>query len=351
MLIASSIAIATAIVSTPALIVSACISKLFSTITSFKPVDVSRSTFIKEMSKYIRTSPNGLTSVWVCGRTVHVLCRHATVFSNYPPIVIIHGTGSCSFNYAEFMQSLPKVYDVYCIDLPGWGISEDPLFDLETCSLNYSYAYYANVFMTALSEIHPDSNAKFMFVGHSMGAFLFLNSIKYISPDKIASCTLVCMPGLHILTAKYHFIGALFKFGFLESIFKQWWSRHLFSAFLYRKKTQLQTLQNMHRFIPNGFGYKMVGRYIEFRWFFSVKWFRFVACVFSPIITQLLSVSTTTRVNLVCGSRDPVVDICRMDCLKETNINCHTLEGGHSLFSQKELFSKLLSIIDNDSNY
>lgn len=354
MLIASSTVILSAIACTPILVASACISKIFSTITSFKPVDVSRLTFIKEMAEYTRAS-DGLTSMWACNKTIHVLCRHATIFSNYPPIVIIHGSGSSSFNYAEFMQSIPKVYDVYCIDLPGWGISEDPHIDLESDALEQSYAYYAKTIMNTLSEIYPVPYARFMFVGHSFGAFILLKSIalRYIPSYKIESCTLSCMPGLHTLTSKYYFIGTLFRFGFLESIFKQWWSRHLFSAFLYRKKTQLQTLQNMHRFIPNGTGYKLIGKQITFKWFFSVRWFRFLVCVFNPVRSQLLSISNTVRVNLVGGLRDLVIDTRHVkDVSDESNntIKCHLLEGGHSLFSQKELFSKLLSIIEDDNN-
>ena len=348
MLIASSIAIATAIVSTPILVASACISKLFSTITSFKPVDVSRATFIKEMAEYVRSS-NGLSSKWVCGRSIHVLCRHATVFSNYPPIVIIHGTGSCSFNYAEFMQSLPNVYDVYCIDLPGWGISEDPLFDLDV--LNRCYAYYSNVIMTALSEIHTVSNAKFIFVGHSFGAFILLKSIAigYIPPNSIKSCTFACLPGLHNQPLKYpYFWGPLFISGFLESIFKQWWSRHLFSAFLYRKKSQLQTLQNMHRFIPNGTGYKLAGNQMAFQGFLlRPEWINLIR-------NQLLNIANNINVKLVCGLHDSIVDIRHAKEVSDESIKTikfHALEGGHSLFSRKDLFSQLLSIIDDTSNY
>jgi pimeloyl-ACP methyl ester carboxylesterase len=348
MLIASSIILASAIVCTPILIATALISKLFSTITRFKPVDVSRTTFIKEMADYVRAT-NGLTSVWVCGRTTHVLCRHATVFSNYPPIVIIHGTGSCSFNYAEFMQSLPNTYDVYCIDLHGWGISEDASFDLETDVLNRCYAYYSNIIMTALTEICPEPGAKFMFIGHSFGAFILLKSIAigYIPPNSVKSCIVACIPGLHTQTTPYQIIGAIFRIGIQESIFKQWWSKHLFSAFLYRKKTQLQTLQNMHRFIPNGVGYKLVRKQMVFRFslfkLLHVEWINLIR-------NQLLSVANNINVKIITGIHDFVLDNTHTKEIVDESIKTikyYTLEGGHSLFTQKDLFSKLLSIIDD----
>lgn len=54
------------IASTPVLIASAIISKTFSLITGIKPVDVSRESFITEMSNYVNESPT-LSSEWVCG--------------------------------------------------------------------------------------------------------------------------------------------------------------------------------------------------------------------------------------------------------------------------------------------
>jgi len=247
------------------------------------------------------------------------------------------------------MQSLPNVYDVYCIDLPGWGISEDPSFDLGIVSITHCYAYYSNIIMSALSEIYPVLNAKFMFVGHSFGAFMLLKSIAfgYIPPDSIESCTVASVPGLHLQTTPYQIIGMMFKLGVQESIFKQWWSRHLFSAFLYRKNTHLQTLQNMHRFIPNGMGYKILKKQILFRF----SWVRLLYVDWINLIRQqLLSVANNFNVKLISGTRDFVIDIqYAKEISGESNktIKFHALEGGHSLFSQKELFSKLLSIIDD----
>ena len=339
------IAIISAIVAAPVLMVSACISKIYSCITGNKPMDVSRETFIDEMTDYVSAS-KGLTSTWTCDGKVHVLCRYATVFSGYPPIVLIHGTGSCSLNYAEFMQSLPRVYDVYCIDLPGWGISEDPYFDLADNSLRQCCEYYGDIIMSALYEIYPVKNAKFMFVGHSFGAFLLVKIIAsgYIPRSKIESCTLVCPSGLDT-TTKYQIMGALFSFGFQESIFKQWWSQHLFSAFLYRKKTQLQTLQTLYRFIQNGDGYKLVKKQIEFRyfWWFRVEWVNLIQ-------SQLIYIANNISVKVVCGLHDQLIDCVRTKNVSDesSEIKYHALKGGHSLFSQKELFSRLLTIIDDN---
>jgi hypothetical protein len=343
MLIAASTVVS--IVATPILVASACISKLYSAITGFKPLDISRESFIKEMNKYIPTMKE-LTSVWVCNRKIHVLCRHASVFSNYPPIVIIHGTRSGSFNYSEFMESFPKMYDVYCIDLPGWGISEDPPFNLGSAVLERCYSYYANVIMSALTEIYPVKNAKFVFVGHSFGSFLLTKSIVngYIPSEKIQKCVLTCAPGVHKETSKYaYFWGTIFITGIMESLFKQWWSSHLFSAFLYRKETQLLTLQCMHKFIPNGEGFKIVGRHMGFKGrLFKPEWI-------NPIRNELIHMSKyNCNLVLICGLMDTIVNQKHTKDISDEiqKIKYHELKSDHSMFLKRDLFPLLLDIIN-----
>ena len=344
MLIISSIV--ASIVAAPILAISACISKLFSAVTGIKPLDISRASFIKEMQTYVSAS-KGLTSEWVCGQKVHLLCRHATIFSNYPPIVIIHGTGSGSLYYAEFMQTFPKVYDVYCIDLPGWGISEDPPFDLNAIALERCYAYYGHIIMSALNEIYPAKNAKFVFLGHSFGSFILIKSIScnYIPSHQIKKCVLTCVPGLHKETSKYAYLwGSLFISGIAESIFKQWWSSHLFSVFLFRRELQLRTLQVMHSFIPNGYGYKMVGRHMGFTGrLFKPEWLL-------PIRNELVYISNNKcKVGMICGTMDTIVNKEHMKEISEScsKIKCYELNSSHSLFCKVDLFPDLLKIINN----
>lgn len=344
MLIASATTIL-GVVATPILMVSVGISNLFSFITRIKPIDVSRNTFIKEIKKYVPTT-NGVKSIWTCDNKVHVLCRHATMFSNNPPIVVIHGTASCSFNYSEFIESFPKTYDVCCIDMPGWGISEDPHFDLETTLLDQCYAYYGNIIMSTLAEIYPVKDTKFIFVGHSFGAFILMKtiSLKSIPSNKIHKCILTCLPGLNKQVSKYaYFWGTLFITGIMESLFKQWWSKHLFHLFLYRKKTQIQTLKNMHRFIPNGKGYKIIGRQMAFQGpLYRPEWVL-------PIRNELIGLEC--KVELIGGLTDTIVNPQHMKNISK-EFKYYELNGGHSLFLQNKLFQSLIDIIINDGiNY
>lgn len=329
------------VVATPILAISACASKLYSIITGNKPLDISRPSFIKEMNKYVISSV-GLTSEWVCGGKIHVLCRHATIFSNYDPIVIIHGTGTGSFNYSEFMESFPKTYDIFCIDLPGWGISEDPPFDLKTADLNKCYAYYANVILTALSEVYRVKTAKYVFVGHSLGSLILTKCIAggYIPAYRIHKCILAAAPGLHEETSKYaYFWGSLFISGILESMFKQWWSSYLFSAFLYRKETQLKTIQTMHIFIPHGAGRHLSSRQMAFSGrLFKPRWI-------APIKPDIIHMfKYYCQVEFICGVHDTLVNYQHAKNVHE-KIKCYELNGGHSLFLDKDLYPKMLDII------
>jgi pimeloyl-ACP methyl ester carboxylesterase len=240
------------------------------------------------------------------------------------------------------MESLPKTYDVYCIDLPGWGISKDPLIDLANVELDQVYKYYAQTVIAVLAEIHPLKNATFTLVGHSLGSFLLLKSITYIPLNRVNKLVLTCLPGIEPQTSRYpYFFATYFVYGF-EAIFKQWWSRHLFCAFLYRKRTQLETLKRMHAFIPNGVGYKIVGRHTPFKGI-------------SPIKVELLDASNYVRIDLINGSKDALVDIRPVRAFVKTTIHpktikLHEFEGyGHMVFSRKELFKRLINIINDDN--
>ena len=329
------------IIGTPILMATSMISKLYSLITGNNPMDVSRASFIREISSYIDTTNKNVSSRWVCNRTVHVLCRHATIFSGFPPIVFIHGTGSCSFHFADIMEKFPKTYDVYCIDLPGWGISEDPPFDLETMEQSDVFAYYGETIVSAMKEVYMAADPKYIFVGHSFGSLILLKSIHMgnIPRDIIHKCVLTSLPGLVPLTSRYPYVwGTIFMMGWLESIFKQSWSPYLFRAFLFRGSSELQTLQTMHRFIPNIKGYQFVSRQMTFRGLLPPVWIKLC-------YNELLNVAYTNKTELIGGKSDTIVDISPMRHI--CNCKLYQLNGGHSLFSDKSLHLRLIDIIDD----
>lgn len=333
--------ILSSVIGTPILIASSVMSKLYSIVTRNNPIDVSRPSFIREISNYIETTNKRICSQWVCNGTVHVLCRYATIFSGFPPIVFIHGTGSSSFHFIELMEKFHKTHDVFCIDLPGWGISEDPPFDLATADESDVFSYYGETIMSAMKEIYMAADAKYIFVGHAFGSLILLKSIHLgnIPRNAIHKCILTSLPGIVPLTSRYPYLwGTVFIMGWLESMFKQWWSPYLFRSFLFRGYSEINTLQTMCRFIPNGKGYQFVSRQMRFRGLLSPIWTKLS-------YNELINVAYTNKVELIGGTHDSIVDINPMRHI--CNCKLYELNGGHSLFLDKSLHIKLIDIIDD----
>ena len=63
----------------------------------------------------------------------------------------------------------------------------------------------------------------------------------------------------------------------------------------------------------------------------------------NPLCDDLLAITNDNNVELIGGLYDTIVDILPMQNNKNNKL--YELPGGHSLFSQKELFPTLLSII------
>lgn len=327
-----------AIVSTPILITTAILSKLYSMITGNYPMDVSRISFIREITHYIVTTNNTMRSQWVCNGKIHVLCRFSSVFSGFPPIVIIGNRSS--FHFAEFMNAFPNTHDVYCIDLPGWGVSEDPQFDLATHNESDIFEYYGEQIMKTLDELYI-KEGKYTFVGHSFGSYILLKSIQNgrIPRESIHKCVLSCMPGLSDVSFKYPYLwGSYFKFGLLESSYRQPWSKYLFRAFLHRKHNSLDTLKTMWKFIPNGVGHKLFGRQLGFRGVLPPIWK-------NPINNELTKIARKNNIELIGGIYDTLVDIQQMyevDFVRLFEVDC-----GHDIFDHKSLHKMLVNIIDD----
>jgi len=329
------------VIGTPILMASSIISKLYSILTRNNPIDVSRQSFIREISNYIETTNKRICSQWVCNGKVHVLCRYATVFSGFPPIIFIHGTSSSSFNFVEIMEKFPKTHDVFCIDLPGWGISDDTPFNLSTAHQSDVFSYYGETIMSAMKEIYMASDPKYIFVGHSFGSLILLKSIHLgiIPRNVIHKCVLTSLPGLVPFISRYpYFWGTFSIMGWLESMFKQWWSPYLFRAFLFRGSSELNTLQRMSHFIPNSNGYQFVSRQMKFRGLLPPIWIKLC-------YNEVLNVAYTNKIELIGGKYDTMVNIVPMRHI--CNCKLYELNGGHFLFLDKSLHLKLIDIIDD----
>lgn len=311
--------------------------KLYSFISGNEPMDISRQTFLYELTAYIKTKNKRIVIEKTHNNQVIVICRYATVFSDFPPIVMLHGTNSGSFNFVDFIESFPPTYDVYCIDLPGWGISNEPPMNISTANLDEIYQYYGHLVMSVLSEL--TTNKQFIFVGHSFGSFLLVKMIANgsIPAKNVHKCVLSCMSGLVLYTSRFHYFwGTFFIYGLAESPFKQWWSKYVFQPWLFRgNKSPLEILQRTHRFISQSTGYQLVSRQMKFRGILPPVWE-------TVILDELKQLSNIISIQLVNGTHDPLVDIRHA---RNSSIPLYEFDCGHSLFDQPEFYPSLVEII------
>lgn len=75
------------------------------------------------------------------------------------PVVLIHGVGASGAYFASFAAELSKFYDVYCIDMPGYGKSSTPQKPLPVRELS-------DVVAACIIALQLESS---IVIGHSMG--------------------------------------------------------------------------------------------------------------------------------------------------------------------------------------
>lgn len=301
-------------------------------------MDTSRETFLKELTAFIETKSKRIVLKTTNNHQVFALCRYATVHSNLPPVIILHGTNSGAFHFVDFMESFPLTYNVYSIDLPGWGISNEPPLYLSSAELNEIYLYYGQMVMSTITEL--DSAPKFTFIGHSFGSFLLVKIISNgsIPTQRIHQCILGCLPGLAPYTSKYHYFwGFVFIYGLAESTFKQWWSKYLFRPWLFRgNKSLIEILNRTHRFISPSTGYQLVSRQMTFRGLLPPVWKHI-------ILDEIQQLSNIIHILLWNGIHDTLVDI---DHARKSSIQLYEFDCGHSLFSDPQLYPLFIRIIE-----
>jgi len=322
----------------PICIISACIAKLIYRFTRFKQFDTSRKAYIKNTTDYFKDG--SLTSVWVLENKIHVLCRYSTIFAVEPPIFIIHGPNArCSLDYTKFMMTIPKHRDVFCIDLPGWGISEPLSVNLDNDELCTIYNSYATIIYKTMIGLCPISGQKFVLIGDSFGACLLTHAITsgIIPEDKIHKCILCGMPGLSRNTFRHPYLKSIqIKIGVIDALFNSWWVSHLCCALLVNKRLNLTTLWLLQKFIPDKQGHKLVDRNIKWngRWLHVMKF-------------PLNIVAYNVSIILVNGAHDMVVNNTHAQKICEesgNNIKYVELMTGHDVFDNEYEFYKLFEI-------
>jgi pimeloyl-ACP methyl ester carboxylesterase len=103
---------------------------------------------------------------------------------NKPIIVIIHGFASGLATFVNVYEKLYNIYDIYAIDLIGYGLSSKPIFSND-------YILSETLFIDSIEAWRIKLNLKSIIIcAHSFGCYISINYFnKY--PDNVKSLILV----------------------------------------------------------------------------------------------------------------------------------------------------------------
>ena len=122
-----------------------------------------------------------------------------------PAFLYIHGVLSCALANIESFNALSEHYDIYVMDVPGFGRTESPnittVADIPKIMAIYSDFINAYIDSFQLKKVH--------LVGHSFGGFI---SIRFASdyPDRVEKMILTDFPGTLPTSGALGFYWALF---------------------------------------------------------------------------------------------------------------------------------------------
>jgi pimeloyl-ACP methyl ester carboxylesterase len=113
----------------------------------------------------IEISPNN-TWFWKDKITYSVHIEKHELSNSKTSIVLLHGFGASTFHWRENIPELSKTYNVYAMDLLGFGKSDKPL------SVEYTPELWRNQTVAFVKKIYHDTGGKpVVLVGNSLGGY------------------------------------------------------------------------------------------------------------------------------------------------------------------------------------
>lgn len=150
-------------------------------------------------------------------------------------IIILHGWGTSSEHFLNVGQKLATKYQVYLLDLPGFGNSDEPI---RTYTLD-DYVLLLKQFVTELKIDNP------IIIGHSFGGRI---GIRYSTTNNVKKLILIDSAGIrrfslkttikiYIYKIKKWFYTKMRKINKLEKLLETSGSRDYLEASMVMKKT------------------------------------------------------------------------------------------------------------------
>jgi len=129
-------------------------------------------------------------------------------------LILIHGFLASSFSFRKLIPFLKGKYDIYTVDLVGFGASE------KTANFKYSYRNYASLILDFIKQL---GLRNVILIGHSMGGQISLYTA-LAEPKKIKGLVLVACSGY----LKRSNCWAIFfsRFPFSRSFIRLWIKKH-----------------------------------------------------------------------------------------------------------------------------
>lgn len=124
--------------------------------------------------------------------------------------ILIHGFMASTFTFRKIIPMLAKKYDVFALDLVGFGKSE------KNGQFHYSYKSYAQLVVEFIQKMEL---RKAVVVGHSMGGQIALHASRQ-SPEWIQAMVLI---GCCSYLQKAHFIPVLLSYLPFSRRLVRWW--------------------------------------------------------------------------------------------------------------------------------
>lgn len=133
-------------------------------------------------------------------------------------LIFLHGVGSsATLISSSSIAALREKYNVYVIDIPGFGTSNTSV-SLASLSTDLCLEYYSQFFDKLLAELALKQP---LVVAHSVGSFLAVHSMRNWDRKRIGGIVMVSPAGiLPTLTAAGAYWALLFKAGLPMSLFR-----------------------------------------------------------------------------------------------------------------------------------
>lgn len=133
-----------------------------------------------------------------------------------PNLLMIHGSNSCMSTYLKLVDNLIDTYNVYLINLPGFGISDIDI-SIDTLTCDETIDLYSYIIKEYITTLRLDN---LYVVGHSFGGYLSVNTV-YRYPGLIDKLVLINPAGIFNFGSHWGFLVSLcFHIGFPHNILR-----------------------------------------------------------------------------------------------------------------------------------